>query len=177
MRVLWTCASSCLLLIALAVCLSPPIASAANLSDQAAAERVLGPQWKQLSRRAGIIFAGTVLSSGSAVPRDPGAAPQLPRGVVELHFRVDRPIAGVEPGQLLVIHEWIGILDRQRPMHPGDRVLLFLYPISRLGLTSPVGGPQGQIRLDSTGQHVIERFAHPIHIPQLERAIRAARGE
>src|ERR1700747_3536220 len=32
-------------------------------SDQVIAERVLGPQWKQLSRRAGMIFTGTVLTA------------------------------------------------------------------------------------------------------------------
>jgi hypothetical protein len=37
--------------------------AAAQQSDEVVAERILGPHWKQLSRRAGMIFAGTVLST------------------------------------------------------------------------------------------------------------------
>jgi hypothetical protein len=198
MRVPWVRVSGWLSF-ALLACLSlgPPIASATDLSDEAAAGRVLGPQWRLISRRAGIIFTGTVLSPGSAVATHPGAPYKLSLGAdfVALRFRVDRPIAGVEPAQVLTIHQWIGASPRLRPLHPGDRVLLFLYPPSRLGLTSPVGGPQGQFRLDPSGQHVIERstlvgspnhddqeqarqsLRHPVSVSQLERAIQAARGE
>jgi hypothetical protein len=31
-------------------------------------------------------------------------------------------------------------------------VLLFLYPASRLGLTSPVGGPLGRFHVDNAGR-------------------------
>ena len=95
---------------------------------------------------------------------------------VELSFRVDRAIAGVQTGQILTIHEWMGAWSRHRPIRPGDHLLLFLYPPSRLGLTSPVGGSLGQIALDASGQKVLHPAAH-IPISQLERAIRAARGE
>ncbi|GAC1428679.1 MAG: hypothetical protein NVS1B11_11280 [Terriglobales bacterium] len=33
----------------------------------------------------------------------------------------------------------------------GERLLLFLYPPSKLGLTSPVGGSLGRFNLDSAG--------------------------
>src|SRR5258707_15826302 len=88
----------------------------AQQSDQVA-ERVLGPQWKQLSRRAGMIFAGTVLTTAAQTPAIDRAAPaatpaiQIPAiqtPAVELTFRVDRAIAGVEYGQTLTIHEWAG---------------------------------------------------------------------
>jgi hypothetical protein len=39
-------------------------------------------------------------------------------------------------------------------MRGGQRLLIFLYPPSRLGLTSPVGGPLGQVVLDSRGEIV-----------------------
>jgi len=88
---------------------------------------------------------------------------------LELHFRIDRPIAGVKSGQILTIHEWAGASSRQPALRSSDRVLLFLYPPSRLGLTSPVGGQQGQIRLDSTGENISRHnFAeHDItkHVP------------
>jgi hypothetical protein len=234
MRVSAVRASECLPVFALvcialyfSLCLGPP-ALAATPSDQAAAERVLGPQWKHLARRAGMIFAGTDLSTDAEIAkrrdsrgdaqREPRPALTeaesptrsegsqqaaiLDRGVpsIELRFRIDRPIAGVQSGQVLTIHEWIGASSRQPTLRAGERVLIFLYPPSRLGLTSPVDGPQGAIRLDSSGQSVPARTVHglstsrdtqhstspavshpavPTLIPvsQLERAIRAARGE
>jgi hypothetical protein len=130
----------------------------AQQSDEVIAERVLGPQWKQLSRRAGMIFAGTVLTAAArtvtrltaATDRiDPGTTP-----AVQLSFRVDEAIAGVERGQVLTIHEWAGAWSMHRPMSKGQRFLIFLYPPSRLGLTSPVGGSLGQVALDSSGQNV-----------------------
>jgi hypothetical protein len=41
-----------------------------------------------------------------------------------------------------------------RAMREGQRLLIFLYPAGRLGLTSPVGGPQGQVVLGSRGEIV-----------------------
>jgi len=174
----------------LVVCLSG--FAAAQPSDEVVAERVLGPQWKQLSRRAGMIFGGTVLSveapNGATDRTSTGAPP-----TVQLRFRVDQPIAGVEPGQVLTIHEWSGAWSMHRPMSSGQHVLLFLYPPSRLGLTSPVAGPLGQIALDSSGMYVAKnelrvrqvRFLGPekkidaqgTSVVQLERAIRRAREE
>lgn len=169
------------------------VAPADAESDQAAIVRTLGPRWQQLSRRAGMIFAGTVVAG-------PGQSVRTDRGVpsVEISLHVDRAIVGVEPGQVLTIHEWIGALPRYPGMHPGEHFLIFLYPPSHLGLTSPVGGSQGLLRLDSLGTTVIDQsrtapdsrishsnsptaagdtFSHSIALTQLERAIRAARGE
>jgi hypothetical protein len=191
-------------------CLSPICLSslaAAQQSDQAAAERVLGPQWKQLSRRAGLIFAGTVLPSAAQTlttqtlaTKTPSANRPVPgtTSVVELSFRVDEAIAGVERGQILTIHEWAGAWAMHRPMTSGQRILIFLYPPSRLGLTSPVGGSLGQIALDLSGKNVLKdaqslaamsiqnasslRLRKPVNsgnvsVIQLERAIRGAREE
>jgi hypothetical protein len=190
--------------IALTCLILCPLAVAAAPSDRAAAERILGRQWKSLSRHAGMIFAGTVLGAGPPLAQtvtQTGAPSQirLEGNFRELRFHIDRPIAGVKLGRTLTIREWVGALSRQPALHPGERVLLLLYPPSRLGLTSPVGGAQGQIRLDSTGQNVLEcapplntksggayeqsqsqnarSGGHPISLSQLERAIRAARGE
>jgi len=182
--------------LSLALAVLSSLASAqqsAPQSDQAIAEHVLGPRWKQLSRRAGMIFAGTVLSTSAQSDRAAGPTPSI-----ELTFRVDEPIAGVERGQTLTIHEWTGAASMHRPMTRGQRILLFLYPPSRLGLTSPVGGSLGQIALDSSGQTVsadaLERAAvmasrsesslgqqsrptAKVTVLQLERAIRAARNK
>jgi len=193
--------------IALACLVLCPLSALASApSDQAAAERLLGPQWKHLARRAGMIFAGTVLRTGPRVAQNTtssDAPSNLRRGgdFIELRFRIDRPIAGLHRGQILTIREWTGASSRQPALRSGERVLLFLYPPSRLGLTSPVGGAQGQIRLDSTGQSIADSasasrsksegendhdlpavgntpaLGKRISLSQLERAIRAARGE
>jgi hypothetical protein len=163
--------------------------AAAQEPDQLAAERVLGPEWKQLSRAAGMVFAGTVL----------GAAPATKSQVIptiEVKLRVDRAIAGVQQGEVLMIREWEGAWSRQPALRPGQRVLLFLYSPSRLGLTSPVGGPLGQITLNGNAETVAPsahvpvvstRSALPVpslpvpetavRLDQLERAICAARTE
>ena len=85
----------------------------------------------------------------------------------------------------------------QRQMLKGEHILIFLYPPSRLGLTSPVGGSLGQIALDPSGENVAARrsvpiigvrnqsftrppataAAHSVSVVQLERAIRSARIE
>jgi len=157
-----------------------------------------------------MIFAGTVLTAGAqtgtsqtaATDRiDPGTTP-----AVQLSFHVDEAIAGVDRGQVLTIHEWAGAWSMHRPMSKGQHFLMFLYPPSRLGLTSPVGGSLGQVALDASGQNVSKdmvkldapkpaagmaiapRKGSPsqpgaplgtayISVVQLARAIRGARGE
>jgi hypothetical protein len=168
--------------------------AAAQQSDQVIAERVLGPQWKQLSRRAGMIFAGTVLSTPAQAATTKTATIQTATTptaatdhavpgtttAVELSFRVEEAIAGVEPGQILTIHEWAGAWSMHRPMSKGQHILIFLYPPSRLGLTSPVGGSLGQVALDLTGKKVTGKNVSQsgsVSVIQLERAIRGARNE
>src|ERR1700676_2687588 len=182
-------ASSRVLVVALA-CLSNFCLSsfaAAQQSDQAIAERVLGPQWKQLSRRAGMIFAGTVLTASrltiatqgvttqgvTTQPAVPDRAVPAATSAVQLSFRVDQAIAGVEQGQILTIHEWAGAWSMHRAMSSGQHILIFLYPPSRLGFTSPVGGSLGQVALDPSGKNV----SRSVSVVQLERAIRSARNE
>jgi hypothetical protein len=168
------------------ICWSFSLSAVAQPSDQAVAERVLGSGWQQLSRRAGMIFAGTVVSAGRGTRPTDRAAQGT--STVELNFLVDEPIAGVERGETLKIHEWLGAWSMHRPMLPGQRFLIFLYPLSRLGLTSPVGGSNGQVALDSSGKNVSYRHFSELQkanagalgsvsVLQLERAIRGARLE
>jgi hypothetical protein len=190
-------------LVVVIVCLSS--FAAAQQSDQVIAERVLGPQWKQLSRRAGMIFAGTVLAAATqTVTTQVAATDQVipattpsTTPAVQLSFRVDHAIAGAERGQILTIHEWAGAWSMHRPMSRGQHMLIFLYPLSRLGFTSPVGGSLGQVALDPTGKNVSKYERKPpaligndltrrppvpadtrsVSVVQLERAIRSARNE
>jgi hypothetical protein len=164
----------------------PTLAAGQGGSDKVIARQLLGPQWKQLARRAGIIFAGTVLATAAqtVTPAEatvrvvPGAIPSI-----QWRFRVDEAIAGVESGQILTVREWAGASSMHRALRPGERILILLYPPSRLGLTSPVGGPLGLIPLDSHGKNLTatpsgERL-DPANasLVQLERALRGAREE
>jgi len=173
-------------------------------SDQAVAERVLGDQWKQMARRAGIIFTGTVIATNhppAASDQSIPLAAMIPAEppTIQLSFQVERAIAGVDSGQVFTIHEWVGASSMHRTISVGQHVLLFLYPPSRLGFTSPVGGAQGEVLLDSSGENVVDlkpatmfkalnapEFSTPstqtrsspartVTVDQLERAIRGVR--
>ena len=97
------------------------------------------PSLSQLSRKAGYIFAGTV----TAVERlTPTSATEV--ATMRVSFHVDQAILGVRRGQTLTIREWAGLWESGERYRPGERVVLFLYPPSKLGLTSPVGGPAGR---------------------------------
>ena len=130
----------------------------------------MGPEWKKMARTAGMVFSGTVLVVEASSAKDQ-AVP-----TIELKLRVDHAIAGVKAGQVLTIREWVGAWSMHRPMHVGEHVLLLLYPLSRLGFTSPVNGALGQIALDASGANVAQREEH-FSVLQLERAIRSARKE
>ena len=162
------------------------VAAAQSLSDEAIASRILGPQWKLMARRAGVIFAGTVLPTrAQTVAVTEATRIAIPGAIsaAEMRFRVGEAIAGVESGQILTVHEWAGASSRHRALQPGEHILIFLYPPSRLGLTSPVGGQSGLIALDSTGKNlaatpsVESLYPANISVVQLERAIRSARGK
>jgi hypothetical protein len=129
------------------VCLAS--VSTAQLPDQLAAERVLGPHWRQMARVSGMIFSGTVIEIDS---QSVGKGAPLPLMLTTL--RVDRAMVGVRAGEVLTVREWTGASSMRRTMTRGERLLIFLYPPSRLGLTSPVGGRFGQVALDARGEIV-----------------------
>jgi hypothetical protein len=114
-----------------------------------------------LARSSGYIFAGTVKSVERAALKRNGVATVL------ITFHVDQAMRGVRAGQTLAIREWAGLWESGERYRPGERVLLFLYPPSKLGLTSPVGGPRGRFRIDPSGQVIVNpgrigvRSRHP----------------
>lgn len=137
--------------------------SVAQSSDEFVAECALGPQWKQISRRSGMIFTATVLASNAPsaakqIPKlQPAAIDHLAPAQIEIRFHVDEPIAAVQRGQIVTVHEWSVAASRHRPLAKGERILLFLFPPSRSGLTSPVGGSSGLFTLVSTGKTILTR--------------------
>lgn len=103
-----------------------------------------------LVRSSGYIFAGTVKSVERAAPKGNGVA------IVLVNFHVDEGIRGVRTGQTLAIREWGGLWESGERYRVGERVLLFLYPPSKLGLTSPVGGPSGRFRIGPDGRVIFD---------------------
>jgi hypothetical protein len=104
------------------------------------------PEFQQLVRAAGIIFSGHVTSVGSLG----GAGGSNPASTA-VTFQVEHAMRGVSQGQNLTIHEWAGLWNSGERYYVGERVLLFLYAPSKLGLTSTVAGARGRFAVDSRG--------------------------
>jgi hypothetical protein len=117
----------------------------------------------ELARAAGTIFSGTV----TAVRRRPGIQSEAVE-TVAITFRVENAIRGTAPGQDLTISQWIGLWSSGQRYRVGERVLLFLYPPSKLGLTSCVAGSIGRFTIDSrnrvllSAQHLSAFRADPV---------------
>jgi hypothetical protein len=96
-----------------------------------------------VQRAAGTIFRGTVMSVQLLKAVRSGAMETM-----QVKFRVDEAFRGVRKGQSLTIREWSGLWVAGERYRVGEQVVLFLYPPSRLGLTSPVGGRLGRFDVD-----------------------------
>src|SRR5215471_6883858 len=107
------------------------------------------PGFPQISASAGTIFSGTVTRIDHRV-----ATSRQPVETVSITFHVENAIRGVMRGEDLTISQWIGLWSAGQRYRVGERVLLFLYPRSKLGLTSCVGGQIGRFAVDARG-HVL----------------------
>jgi hypothetical protein len=139
----------------------------------------------QIVHAAGTIFSGTV----TAIARHPATRGQ---GIetVAITFHVEQAIRGATPGQDLTISQWMGLWSGGQRYRVGERVLLFLYPPSKLGLTSCVAAPIGRFGIDPWGrvllssQHLSAFRADPVlggksrvSLSDLARAVQRAGGE
>jgi hypothetical protein len=106
--------------------------------------------FQQVVHSAGIIFAGRVTFIGHATS---SSSPSHASTIIT--FQVEHSMRGASAGQSLTIHEWAGLWTRGERYRVGERVLLFLYAPSKLGLTSPVGGTMGRFALNSQGEIVM----------------------
>jgi hypothetical protein len=138
-----------------------------------------------MAQAAGIIFSGRV----TAVEHAGSFSGQSPIST-SVTFQVERAIRGTTTGQSLTIHEWAALWINGERYRIGERVLLFLYAPSKLGLTSPVAGAMGRFAIDAQGrivmgpQHVETFAADPllggkIAVPYADfaQAVRRASGE
>ena len=101
----------------------------------------------QFVRAAGMIFSGTV----TKIERRAATTGQSVE-TVAVTFRIENALRGATPGEDLTITQWIGLWSSGQRYRVGERVLLFLYPASKLGLTSCVGGALGHFAVDRAGQ-------------------------
>jgi hypothetical protein len=105
----------------------------------------------QITSIAGIIFSGHVTFVGRAGSRLSSTSGQNTASTT-ITFQVEEALRGTTTGQNLTIHEWAGLWNTKERYRVGERVMLFLYPPSRLGLTSPVAGPMGRFAIDPHGR-------------------------
>jgi|SRR5580658_234533 hypothetical protein len=116
-----------------------------------------------IAQAAGTIFSGTV----TAIAPNPALSGQAIE-IVAITFHVENAIRGATPGDDLQISQWIGLWSGGQRYRVGERVLLFLYPPSKLGLTSSVGGAMGRFAIDPAGgvllsaQHVSAFRTDPV---------------
>ncbi|MGH9517973.1 MAG: hypothetical protein ACRD3P_20075 [Terriglobales bacterium] len=130
-----------------------------------------------ISRRvlhdSGRIFSGTVLQ---VEHRDSGSSSAL--ATTRIVFRVDEAIRNVRRGQTVEINEWAGLWQSGERYHPGERALIFFYPPSKLGLTSPVGNRAGRFAVNRAGSVTFKappgRPSRTIEIRRVAAAIRQA---
>jgi hypothetical protein len=99
-----------------------------------------------LSRNAGYVFDGTVLSVSPVALNDGNSVPAF-----QITFRVEQAIRGTHAGQILRIREWAGLWNAGARYRTGERLLLFFYAPGKLGLTSSVAGSLGRFPVDSSG--------------------------
>ena len=120
------------------------------LSDSVNPSRTL-PVSRQMLEASGKIFSGTVLQ---VEHRNSDSSSAL--ATTSIVFRVDQAVRNVRRGQALRINEWAGLWRSGERYHPGERVFLFLYPPSKLGLTSPVGARAGRFDVDRVGRIILK---------------------
>jgi hypothetical protein len=112
--------------------------------------------FQQIVRASGTIFAGTVTKIEHGPARGGTAI-----ATVAVTFRVERPLRGAIPGDSFTILQWLGLWAAGQRYVVGEHVLLFLYPPSKLGLTSAVAGPMGRFNLGPAGRVLLseQQFA------------------
>jgi hypothetical protein len=137
------------LLLACLIFIAPPVA----------AMSVLPLNLSQLTDQAGRIFVGRCVSVDSEL--DESGLPST-----YARFKVDQGLKGVSAGETVLIKQYgvargpLKVAEGESaivPMktmslgggsyRPGSQYLLFLYPESELGFTSPVGGGQGKFEI------------------------------
>jgi hypothetical protein len=86
-----------------------------------------------------------------------GGPEQTGISTVRITLRVDQAIRGVRAGQAISFRQLAGVQGTAERYRIGERVLLFLYPASKLGLTTPVEGSFGRFEIDGDGRVLLQQ--------------------
>lgn len=105
---------------------------------------------RDLVRPAGYVFAGRVAATAYVPAKSSSEV-----ATMRITFRVEQAVRGTQTGANISIRQWIGLWNSGERYRVGERVVLFLYPRSKLGLTSAVGGPRGRFIITRDGQVVL----------------------
>ncbi len=154
-----------LVVLVILVILSVSISASAQPRDSSLS-RTLSTQ--RVARAAKLIFSGVVLQ----VKRSESTS-----GSTQITFRVEDAIRDVRRGQIIRVSEWSGLWNSGERYATGEHVLLFLYPKSKLGLTSPVGGQAGRSAVDTAGRVLVpspQNGSHPMPLKTLKAEIQRA---
>lgn len=109
------------------------------------------PDLQQITQRAELIFLGRVekIEWKHAPSGGPGER-------VRITFAVLDGIRGARTGESVEVQEWSGLWAPGNEHYQiGETLLLFFYPRSRLGFTSPVGGDSGRLAITPTRRIVL----------------------
>jgi hypothetical protein len=123
--------------------------------------RELPPDLSQITQRASLIFVGQVLK---IEPVRGSASDEV--ASVQVTCRVEQGVRGARTGETLSFREWAGLWTAGPRYRIGQRLMLFLYAPSALGLTSPVGDRAGEFAVDRDGRIVLS--------PAQQQAIRVS---
>jgi hypothetical protein len=141
-----------------------------EIRSDAPSTELLPISWRVL-HDAGRIFSGTVLR---VEHRNSDSSSAL--ATTRITFRVGEAIRNVRRGQTVEINEWAGLWQSGERYRPGERVLLFFYPPSRLGLTSPVGNRAGRFAVNRAGLITVKTpIGRPPRTIEIRRVIAAIR--
>jgi hypothetical protein len=115
------------------------------------------PELQRLTRQAGLIFTGTVVAVTPIRGRESDQVSSI-----EVTFQIEQALRGARAGQRFSIREWPGLWVSGERYRVGQRMTLFLYPPSRVGFSSPVGGGAGRFDVDRDGQITLKPIQRPI---------------
>ena|SRR5579864_791259 len=141
-----------LLVVALTLC---PVCSGAQTNTLSSLSQF--PALQRITSKAGLIFSGTVVAVRAIRERD---SDQI--SSVEVTFQVEQTLRGPRAGQRFSIREWPGLWLSSERYRVGERMMIFLYPPSHAGFTSPVEGGAGRFDVDREGRISVKPGQTPL---------------
>jgi hypothetical protein len=117
-------------------------ATIAPAQETAPVPQTLEEALHQLSDAAGVAFVGEVVAIRHRSGENGSS------GVVEIDFRIDQAVRGCSADAIYTLREWAGLWSGGDQRYSiGQRLLMLLHTPGATGVSSPVGGMAGAIRI------------------------------